>query len=400
MLKKQCQFCKKEFSTLIKSRKFCSIACGLRYRGLQRFPRRVEECINHIAICKTKRDLKRQYPEDYRFCIYHHLPQFESLPIGKSLQKVYSNEEVIQAAKKYKTKAEFHKNDLALYFCALRRGLMTKFDWLKTSPHLFHKINFVYRYLFKEYNAVYVGRTINPESRDKEHRTEKGKRTSIVLKFAKTHNIEVPKMEILEDGLSGEDSQSKENEFVLKYKEEGLLVLNKGATGVGTGSMGMKRKHSRKKFFEIARRYESLQEFVKAHRPLYQAASKYGWLKECGFLQRKLRPSSLFTKEYCIGIAHKYTRRRELANNDITVYEKMRENGWLEQCDWLFSDVAPHQKLTHEYCIAEAKRFTKVSELQKRNSSVLRKLYKMGWIDECTWFKRGKNRRKNTDVCP
>ena len=304
-----CRHCGKDFSTHVVDRQFCCVSCASIYRGKEKFSRELSHHLGCIRICKSKRDLKRRFPQTYRFGSYHKLPEFAELPIGESSQKVYSFDEVKEAAKKYKTKAEFHKHDAALYFCALRRGWMSQFTWLRSGCHLYDEINYIYRYFFPVQNAIYVGRTIKPEMRDYEHRRDRGKDSSVVFKFAKDHEIEIPQMELLETGLSGEASQIKENEYVSLYKEEGFLVLNKGATGIGTSSMGGKRKHTRKKLIEEARNYEWLSDFKREHHDLYVSASKYGWLADISFLKRKQRSSLLLTKEYCFEVSRQYKTR-------------------------------------------------------------------------------------------
>ena len=303
-------------------------------------------------------------------------------------RRVYSNEEVEEAARRYKTKAEFHKLDSALYFCALRRGLMPRFTWLHSDSHLFNEINFVYRYFFQNYGAVYVGRTINPKKRDTSHRKGKGPASSIVFRFASAKGVPIPPMEILECNLSGEDSQRIEDEYVKKYKSENLTILNTGATGIGTSSMGMKRKHTRKKFLEIASHYTTLSDFRREQPALYDAGNKYGWAQECSFLKRRTRASAKFSREYCISIAKECTSRKELARKDYSVYVKMLHNGWLDECDWLKSKHKGYSKLTHSYCMEIAQQYPTLTIMHRERPTIVKKLYKTGWIEECTWLPR------------
>ena len=337
---KICKNCGKQFTTNVVARQYCSVSCSSAFRGHEKYMLEVQSHLERIKTCKTQRELRDKYPSTYRFSKYHHIPEFVALPTGDSQRKVYTFDEVYTAAKKYKTKADFHANDLALYFCALRRGWMEHFDWLSSGNHLYDHINYVYRYYFPLFNAIYVGRTINPEIRDIEHRRNRGKCSSAVFQFAKKKNIRIPEMELLESGLSGEESQIKEDEYVALYREEGYQVLNKGGTGIGIGSMGGKKKHSRKQVIEIAKQYKWLSDFKKEHHNLYVAASRYGWISDLGFLKRKQREHSLFSKQYCIGVAKLFNSRKELSQKDSSVYDTMLRKGWLEECPWL---VSSHQ---------------------------------------------------------
>ena len=348
---RKCSYCGEKFSTNVINRRFCSVSCASRYRGEERFNRLLQGHLDCLNECNSKRELKKRFPSTYRFCSYHRLSAFTALPLGESKKKAYTFQEVLNAARKYKTKKEFHKNDSALYFCALRRGWMKHFDWLSSGNHLYDHINYVYRYYFPLFNAIYVGRTINPEVRDIEHRRNRGKCSSVVFQFAKKKNIRIPEMELLESGLSGEESQIKEDEYVVLYREKGYQVLNKGGTGIGIGSMGGKKKHSRKQVIEIAKQYEWLSDFKKEHHNLYVAASRYGWISDLGFLKRKQREHSLFSKQYCIEVAKLCNSRKELSQKDSSVYDTMLRNGWLEECSWLVSSHQGYRKLTHDLCL-------------------------------------------------
>ena len=323
---KTCLFCGKHYIAAVEKRMFCSNSCATRYRFQKVKASREKECLDCISKCKSKRELKRRFRRAYKFGSYHHLKEFEELPLGESLQKVYSYNEVLEAARKYKTKAEFHKNDLILYFCALRRGWMKDFKWLRSEQHLFHEINFVYRYYFQEQNAVYVGRTIDIEQRDMDHKRDRGKESSTVFKFAQENGVEIPKIEILERNLSGEESQIVEDRYVRQYRNEGKVVLNKGATGLGTGSLGIKKYYTEKKFFEEAIKYEWISDFKRECPRVYAAGCKNGWIQKCDFLKRRLRRSSLFTKVYCLERSKLYKSRKELLDNDSAVYTRMIKN--------------------------------------------------------------------------
>lgn len=82
-----------------------------------------------------------------------------------------------------KTYGEFLKKDKSAYNVAYRGGWLPLFYWLSRSDKKFEKkIDNVYVYEFKELNHAYIGRTVNLEKRDSQHRTSK---VSSVFKFAK-----------------------------------------------------------------------------------------------------------------------------------------------------------------------------------------------------------------------
>lgn len=310
-----------------------------------------EECRSVAIKYKVKRDFRECDIAAYQAALhYGWIKSFDWFINGRvkgvkkhieihhpAWNRKYTDKEAEEVAKKYKTKADFRKNDEGYYYYALRRHIMPKFTWLQSETHLFNAINYVYRYYFQEQNAVYVGRTINIEDRDFDHHRDRGKESSSVLKFAKEHGIEIPEMEILERGLTGEESQIKEDEYVKRYKAEGMLVLNKGATGKGTGSLGKIRGYTRGKILAVAKQYNYLYDFHHEHPKLYDAACRYGWIHDFDFLKRKVSRTEHQSKEFCIRVAKKYASRKEFSDGNPGVYNKMMANGWLDECGWLNS---------------------------------------------------------------
>ena len=385
---RKCERCGKKFSPKDKNQRFCCMSCASRNNptskalGEKIHRQRVEECQKHICLCKTKGELKRRFPSDYNFCQKYHLPEY--LKLSKIVTTKYSNEDIFKIASKYRYKIDFRKEEPNVYAIASRRGLISKLN-LKTSPHLFDAINYVYRYLFLEQNAVYVGRTKRPKERDRDHRRNRTNH-SIVFKFALAHGIEIPMMEVLESGLSGEESQKMEDRYVRQYREDGFLVLNKGATGVGTGSMGMKKRYSEKAFMKVAHSCVSYSQLKTEHPKLFRAGERYGWLKKCVWLQHDVRLKNTLTKEYCLEVAAKYSSRSELNEADPSVYDKMRENNWWKFCPEMKKKYREH--LSDAEILEIAKGFKCVTALRQHDGTVAHELYSRGLIGQCTWFKR------------
>jgi hypothetical protein len=193
-------------------------------------------------------------------------------------------------------------------------------------------------------------------------------------------------MEILASGLSGEESQIMEDKYVRQYKEHGFVILNKGATGLGTGAMGMKRQHSEETFMNIAHMYDSYSLFKQEHPRLFHAGERYGWLKNCAWLQHDVRLKNTITKEYCLEVARQYTFRSELAEADPTVYEFIRRN-----CLWKFCPTIRkkyRERLSDAELLKIAKQYSCISELKRHDSSAAHELYSRGLITKCSWFMR------------
>lgn len=340
--------------------------------------KRYDECVAHSKLCKTFGELKKKFPEDYTFYARNHfkLPWLKRTPPAIK----YTEEYILSVARKFKYKKDFREREPNLYATAIRRGLVYKMPWLQTTPDLFAETNYIYRYYFKNLNAVYVGRTIQPRIRDEAHR--RVDRSSAVRRFAEANGVEIPKMQILRKGLSGEDSQEMEDMYVRRYRDRGMKVLNKGATGRGKGSMGMRKQISKKKFFEIAKQYTTLAEFKEKEPQAHKAGSRNLWLRECDFLKRAFRADGTFTKKYCLVVARKCGSRAELNRLDSTVYNKMLANDWLRLCTWF----SKRRELTHDFCLSIARSCKCAKDLHIKDAAVAYTMYKNDWMKECTWF--------------
>ena len=108
-------------------------------------------------------------------------------------------EKTFEESKKSSSRVEFSKKSYGAYRVAKKNGWLGEMVWLNKKNVYKHPVDVVYKYHFKNENVVYVGRTIYPELRDKQHRTREN---DTVYRFAKENNIEIPQMEILEDGLT------------------------------------------------------------------------------------------------------------------------------------------------------------------------------------------------------
>ena len=85
--------------------------------------------------------------------------------------------------------------------------------------------------------------------------------------------------EYLEENLSAVDAQKMEDLYVKKYEKMGYIMLNKGATGVGTGSIGF-HKWSKKLLIKEASKYNTKIELYHNNRGAYDYAVNHGFIDE------------------------------------------------------------------------------------------------------------------------
>ncbi len=135
------------------------------------------------------------------------------------MEKIWTYKKCYEEAQKYSSRSEFQKGNKSAYNVALKNKWLNDYCWFK-SPLVLK--DHIYSYEFINLKAVYVGRTINPSMRDMEHRTK----VNPVSSFAKSHNIFVPKMKILEKEISIKEGNIKEDEWLKKYEKNGWTILN------------------------------------------------------------------------------------------------------------------------------------------------------------------------------
>ena len=124
----------------------------------------------------------------------------------------------------------------------------------KHMPNIVYDEKHVYEiYLYnkktKKNVAVYVGLTCDLESRIKEHETGEGRyckresKSSVNDYLNENPSLEMRVVKKTKLPVEKEKAQSMEDKLIKKHDSQGVLeVLNKGATGVGTGSLGPSNK--------------------------------------------------------------------------------------------------------------------------------------------------------------
>lgn len=258
-------------------------------------------------------------------------------------KKKWTYETCKEVALECKTLKEFYTKNKSAYSACYRHQWLDLFDWLERSVSPYSKkLDYVYAYFFND-NTVYIGRTIEPNKRHNKHNTDT---KDTVFKFAQDNNTSVPKMTILESGLTLEDGLEKEDYYVNKYRSDGWNVLNRAKTGKRSGSLGG------------------------------LAATKWTYNK-------------------CYEEAKKYKTLKDFANSNPSVYGKCLKEKWLDFFDWLERDV----RWTEEKCLLEAKKYTTLKDFRRKAHQAYYVLLKKGLIDNLDWLKKGKSRKKPVVKC-
>ncbi len=257
--------------------------------------------------------------------------------VYKSLSFWNNKENCIEEAKKYNNKYDLQKHCPSCYRGMFRNG------WLDEMAELYYDdsihymkynepINCVYIYEYKELNSFYVGRTNNIKRRHRQHCNgyghSDGTRTyDVVYTFAKENGVEIPKPIILEENLTAEQSQEREDYWKMYYTEKGLKCLNKAITGVGKGSLGATIRWTYDEFCKEASKYTYKTEMKLHNQSAYRAGVQNGWINEF-FKNRKKVDKYWDNLDNVLNAAKECTGARDMTKKFGGAYNAAVKNGW------------------------------------------------------------------------
>jgi predicted GIY-YIG superfamily endonuclease len=253
-------------------------------------------------------------------------------------------ENCFEEAKKYKNKFELDRKSSGCYQGAVRNGWLDEIAniYFDDSVHYMgynEPINCVYIYEYKDLNSFYVGRTNNIKRRNKQHCNgylhRDGSRTyDIVYKFAKNNNISIPKPIILEDKLTAEQSQDREDYWKKFYIEKGMKCLNKGATGIGKGSLGATFKWDYESCKKETAKYSSRQELRKYNQSVYNSCLKNGWLEDFFDDWAKRKDKYWDNIDNVLDAAKNSMGAKDMVRKYGGAYNSARKHGWLNLLEY------------------------------------------------------------------
>jgi len=335
---------------------------------------------------------------------YGWLDGFTWLKSEKRPNKYWTKERCAKESRKYTSKKDFLEGCPAAFAAAAKKGWLDGFTWLvdKRVDIIKGKIDSVYVYVFEETKTAYVGRTLirRQTKRDKEHIYNQ--ESDGVAKYAKQNNIPVPPMQILESNLTLKEGLEREDYWRQWYEKQGYIMLNKGATGIGKGSLGAinKGKWNKNTCYKEAQKYNSCSEFEKANASAYDAARRNGWIKDYIWFDILWEPK--WDKETCYQEAKKYKTRGDFQKGSPSAYNVAFRKKWIKDYEWLVSRIKYPRGYWGDYdrCYQEAKKYKSRSEFQIGNRSAYDSARKHGWLDDYVWFKeKAKNKYWNRETC-
>jgi hypothetical protein len=127
-------------------------------------------------------------------------------------------------------------------------------------------------------------------------------------------------------------------------------------------------------------------EFQKFFRSAYKSAIRNKWLDEICSHMKEIKKTKNFwnDKNNCHEVTLKYNTKKELKENNITVYFKLLEKKWIEE---LCSHMIELQKPTGYWndknlCHKESLKYNTKSDFQKGSRSAYKASLRNDWIDE------------------
>lgn len=248
-----------------------------------------------------------------------------------------SKENCIEEAKKYNNKYDLQKHCPGCYKSIRRHNWLDEISELyNNSIHYMgyaEPVNCVYVYEYNDLNTFYVGRTNNIKRRHRQHCNGYGHKDGtrdydIVYMFAKENNIEIPTPIILEENLTAEQSQDREDYWKNLYIEKGMTCLNKAATGIGKGSLGANIKWDYNSCKLESSKYSSRQEMRNNNQSVYNACLKNGWLTEFFNDWAKREDNYWNNLENVLNAAKECTGAKDMVKKFGGAYNAARKNGW------------------------------------------------------------------------
>lgn len=295
-------------------------------------------------------------------------------------------------AKKYMSRTEFCNGSVGAYTAALDNNWLDEYDWFDDIDDTFKtkRGHCVYVYIWETEMVAYVGLTHLKQRRHRDHSSEEN---SPVFRYSKDNQIPIPEPIYLEDKLTYDEAQKKEEFYINQYKGQGYEMLNSAAAG-GLGGFG-KGKWNYETCKKFASNYKTRSEFQKASMAAYNVALRNGWLDDYDWFEQKHKPIGYWTYDTCMEEAKKYKTKSEFKDGAKGAYQIARKNGWLDKYTWFISAI----KWTYETCKEEAKKYKTKRDFQKGCIGAYTAALRNKWLDDYDWFEVLWEKKWNYDTC-
>lgn len=131
-----------------------------------------------------------------------------------------------------------------------------------------------------------------------------------------------------------------------------------------------------------AQEYPNKTQWMKKSSGAYNAARKNGWVDECTAHMKK--NNKVWTKKSCVDSALTCSTLAQWRKKYDSAYNAARRNGWLDECTaHIPKKYKPRGYWTEKRCMEDALKYPSRSQWKKYSASAYTAARKNGWIDEC-----------------
>jgi predicted GIY-YIG superfamily endonuclease len=271
-----------------------------------------------------------------------------------------TNDEIWEAALKYKHRSDFIKGNLRCYQSAKKRKILDE-----VCSHMVplgnHYNRLVYVYEFED-NHVYVGLTCN---KNKRHWDHIGGGNSPVDRHIKKTGL-TPKYIIISDYyIPYNEAQKLEGDTIKKYKEEGWYILNKAKAG-GLGGANV-IKWTDEDLRQEALKYNTRSEMMKKNKNAYSYIIQRNLRHFFSHMKWINNPNH--TLEECIEEAKKYSNRKEFQKNRSDLYGYTYNHGYQNIVFSHMEDLTK-SKWTIQEAVEVSKKYTNIGDFRRNDKTV------------------------------
>lgn len=303
--------------------------------------------------------------------ICQHMP---SLRKYKKSNVVLNFETCKAAALKYKTRAEFQNSEDCRFYGFARRHKFLDDICSHMTKIGNKKLRCIYVAKFLEDKSAYIGLTYNTNVRWSDHLRDEN---SSINKHIQETGIN-PVFEKLTDYINEKEASIQEGIFVDKFAKAGWNILNVAKTG----SLGHLEGYTKEQVLAEAEKYNSLRDFRKYAPGFYQAGyrSQEYWAEVRAICKPHAR---IFTDEELYEIAKGCNSLEEFRKKDHAALDAAQKRGILEEiCHHMeFTAPSKHKWSDDEIYEASLQCSTRV-EFQNRFNSQYQAARYRGRLDE------------------
>ena len=143
-----------------------------------------------------------------------------------------------------------------------------------------------------------------------------------------------------------------------------------------------RRKWTREKITESAKRFDTRNEWRKGDKSAYQSCCTRGWLDDPDITGHMVKVQRDWDRPKLIESAKRFNTRKEWRKGDASAYETCRTRGWLDDPDITGHMVKVRRDWDKTKLIESAKRFNTRKEWERGDCSAYNTCRTRGWLDD------------------